>query len=89
MRNPWGLAWTLKAWPGLCLPESARWREKHRSEKRAILRMEFRTCCNCFMNIPAQIVRGARRIVYRLLGWNPWQPIFLRLVDTLRVPMRC
>jgi hypothetical protein len=24
------------------------------------------------------------RLVYRLLSWNPYQPIFFRLVDVLR-----
>ena len=30
-----------------------------------------------------------RRIIYRLLAWNPWQHVFLRAVDALRWPMRC
>jgi len=83
------LAWTLKAWAGLCLPESPRWRSRHRSEKRSIVRMEFRTFCNRFMNIPAQVVRTGRRIIFRLLNWNPWQHILLRLVEAVRSPMRC
>jgi len=36
------LAWNLKAWWALCLPEDGRWREKHQAEKRRVLRMEFR-----------------------------------------------
>jgi hypothetical protein len=84
------LAWTLKAWFALSLRESPRWREKHQAEKQTLLRMEFRTFCNAFMNVPCQIARGGRRIVYRLLGWNPWQDVFLRIVDALRCrPMRC
>ena len=83
------LAWTLKAWVGLCLPESPRWRARHRSEKCRILRMEFRTFCNRFMNIPAQVVRTGRKIVFRLLAWNPWQGVLLRLVEAVRTPMQC
>ena len=83
------LAWTLKAWFALTLPEWPRWREKHQAEKRSILRMEFRTFCNWFMNVPAQVVRAGRRVIYRLLGWNPWQDVFLRAVEALRAPMRC
>jgi len=84
------LAWTLKAWFALSLPESPRWRKKHQVEKQTLLRMEFRTFCNAFMNVPCQIVRGGRRIVYRLLGWNLWQDVFLRIVEALRCrPMRC
>ncbi|MFQ5474158.1 MAG: IS1380 family transposase, partial [Dehalococcoidia bacterium] len=37
------LAWTLKAWFALMLPERGRWKEKYASEKKAVLRMEFRT----------------------------------------------
>ena len=35
------LAWSLKAWAALLLPEHGRWAEKHRAEKRSLLRMEF------------------------------------------------
>ena len=42
-----------------------------------------------FIRVPCQIVRQGRRIVYRLLAWNPWQHVFLRAVDALRHPMRC
>ena len=34
------------------------------------------------------LVRTSRRIVFRLLAWNPWQAIFLRGFDHLRAPMR-
>ena len=83
------LAWTLKAWAALLLPESGRWAARHRSEKQAVLRMEFRTFQNAFIHVPCQIVRGARRIVYRLLTWNPWQPVFFRLAQRLKNPLRC
>lgn len=82
------LAWSLKAWSALLLPESGRWKEKHADEKRSLLRMDFATFRNAFIQMPAQIVRGARRIVYRLLSWNPWQPVFFRLLDQLRLPLR-
>jgi hypothetical protein len=83
------LAWTLKAWFALSLPETGRWSAKHKSEKLAVLKMEFKTFLNAFLLVPCQIVRGARRIVYRLLAWNPWQHVFLRGVDALSRPMRC
>jgi hypothetical protein len=68
-----GLAWSLKAWSALVLPEGGRWAEKYRAEKRSLLRMEFSTFCVALIQVPCQIGRGARRIVYRLLSWNPWQ----------------
>jgi hypothetical protein len=83
------LAWSLKAWAALLLPVKGRWQEKHATEKRALLRMDFDTFRNAIINIPAQIVRTGRRIVYRLLSWNPWQHVFFRLVDRLRRPLRC
>jgi len=89
------LAWSLKAWFALSLPETGRWATKYKSEKSAVLRMEFKKFLNAFMLMPCQILRTARRIVYRLLSWNPWQHVFLRGVDVLhtmsarRHPMRC
>jgi hypothetical protein len=77
------LAWSLKAWAALLLPEQGRWAERHRAEKRSLLRMEFSTFCVALIQVPCQVVRGGRRIVYRLLSWNPWQGVFLRLVDRL------
>ena len=83
------LAWSLKAWAALMLTEHGRWRDTHRREKYTLLRMDFATFQNVFINIPAQIVRTGRRIVYRLLAWNGWQQVFFRLVDRLRLPLRC
>ncbi len=83
------LAWTLKAWFALLLPESGRWGEQYAAEKRQVLRMEFRTFQQAFIAMPCQIVRAGRRIVYRLLAWNPWQRVFLRGVEALRLPLRC
>jgi hypothetical protein len=83
------LAWSLKAWAALLLPEMGRWKEKRSAEKRTLLRMDFATFRNAMINMPAQIVRGGRRIVYRLLSWNPWQQVFFRLLDQLRLPLLC
>ena len=84
-----GLAWSLKAWTALLLPETGRWKEKRSAEKRTLLRMDFATFRNAIVQMPAQIIRGGRRIVYRLLSWNRWQPVFFRLLDQLRLPLRC
>jgi len=79
------LAWNLKAWWALTLPEEpGRWQEKHRTEKRWLLGLEFKTFVNAFVNLPCQIIRTGRKLVYRLLGWNLYQPIFFRLLDVLR-----
>jgi hypothetical protein len=82
------LAWSLKAWFALRLPETGRWAARYAVEKAAVLRMEFKTFLHAFMLVPVQIVRTSRRIVFRLLAWNPWQAVFLRAFDQLRGPLR-
>jgi hypothetical protein len=82
------LAWTLKAWFGLRLPETGRWGERYAAEKAAVLRMEFKAFVNAFILVPVQVVRTSRRIVCRLLAWNPWQAVFVRGVDHCRAPLR-
>jgi hypothetical protein len=79
------LAWNLKAWLALQLPEQpGRWAERHRSDKQTVLMMEFKTFINAFLRLPCQIIRTSRRLVYRLLSWNPWQGVFFRMLDILR-----
>jgi Transposase DDE domain group 1 len=83
------LAWSLKAWSALLVPEHPRWAERHRAEKWSLLRMEFSTFCVALIQVPCQIVRTAGRIIYRLLSWNPWQGVFLRLVERLHGARLC
>ena len=79
------LAWDLKAWWALLLPVApGRWQEQQRAQKRWVQRLEFKAFVNAFVRIPCQIVRTSRRLVYRLLSWNPHLPIFFRLVERLR-----
>jgi hypothetical protein len=79
------LAWDLKAWWALRLPERpGRWQERHRAEKQWVLKLEFKTFVNAFVRLPCQLVRTGRRLVYGLLGWNPHLPIFFRLIERLR-----
>lgn len=77
------LAWNLKAWMTLWLPEKGRWASKYHAEKYELLKMEFRTFANVMIKIPCQIIRTGRQIVYRLLSWNPWQLVFFRLANEL------
>ena len=46
------LAWTLKAWFALLLPETGRWGEQYAAEKRTVLRMEFRRFQQAFIVMP-------------------------------------
>jgi hypothetical protein len=77
------LAWNLKAWSALMVPVSPRHTAKHEAQRRTWLRMEFATFTAAVIQMPCQIVQGAKRVIYRLLSWNPWQGTFLRLVERL------
>jgi hypothetical protein len=79
------LAWSLKAWAALQLPISPRWRVKHRREQQLLLGMDFRGFVNQLINIPAQIVRTGRRVVYRLIGSSPRMLLLFRLLDGIGV----
>ncbi len=72
------LAWTLKAWIGLSIPVDGRWQEKHEQERRRVIRMEHRTFVDQFIRLPAQVVRGARRLTVRLLSLSENLDIFNR-----------
>lgn len=58
------LAWNVKAWFALMVPDRERGLE--------LLRMEFRSFLQAIMLLPCQIVRTARRIVWRILSYNRW-----------------
>ncbi len=95
------LAWNLKAWLALQLPDEPPQREghsathklrddhaKHGSEKKQLLGLEFRTFVNYFLRIPTQVVKSGNRLVMRIIAWNDWQPVFMRLVELLTPPRR-
>lgn len=77
------LAWTLKAWMALSLPVVPRWRKKHEAERDRWLHMEFRTFSNAVIDVPAQLVRSGRRLIFRFLAWKPQLPVFFRLLSAL------
>jgi hypothetical protein len=79
------LAWNLKAWWALTLPEEpGRWHERHREEKCWVLGLEFRSFLNAFVLLPCQILKSGRRVIYRLLSWNVHLRIFFRLANKMR-----
>ena len=83
------LAWNLKAWSALMMPENGRSKERHRAQKYRLLHMDFATFRNVMIQIPAQIIRSGRKIIYRMLSWNRWQEQFFRLLNQLNRPIRC
>jgi hypothetical protein len=83
VRTAW--AWDRKAWWALLLPVApGRWQAQQQAQQQGVRRLEFKAFVNAFVRIPCQIVRTGRRLVYRLLSWNPHRPIFFRLVERLR-----
>ena len=70
------LAWNLKAWYGLLMPNRERGLE--------LLRMEFRRFLHLIVMLPAQIVRSGRRIIYRIMGYNDWLKDFFATWEYFR-----
>jgi hypothetical protein len=70
------LAWSLKAWLALLQPRSA--------DRQSLLTMEFKKFLAEVMLLPCQVVRAGRRLLYRLLQWNPWVDRLCRAVEVLR-----
>jgi hypothetical protein len=83
------LAWNLKSWLALSLTESGSKpvQAKRRVEKHRLLRMDFSTFRQSLIMIPAQIVRGARYLTYRLLAWTPDLATLFRLHDSVSHPL--
>ena len=71
------LAWTLKAWFALLLPETGRWGQKYQAEKQTVLHMEFKTFRNAFMLVPCQT--GPHGTTHRLPG-SGLEPVVTGLV---------
>ena len=70
------LAWNLKAWYGLLMPNRERGLE--------VVRMEFRRFLHAIILLPCQVVRTGRRIVFRILGYNPWLRDFFATWERLQ-----
>jgi len=70
------LAWNLKSWFGLLMPNRERGLE--------LVKAEFRRFLNAIMLIPCQIVRTARRVIYRVLGYNGWLSDFFATWERLQ-----
>ena len=69
------LSWNLKAWYGMLVPDRERGLE--------LIKMEFRSFLQAIMLIPCQIVRTARRVIYRLLGYNSWLKDFFATFERI------
>jgi hypothetical protein len=70
------LAWSAKAWFGLLQPQP--------EKKRPLLKMEFKKFLNCVLSMPCQIIQQGKKLIYRLLNWNPWTETLLHGMDAIR-----
>ena len=70
------LAWNLKAWYGLLMPNRERGIE--------LVKMEFRRFLSAVMLLPCQIARTARKVIYRILGYNSWLVDFFATWERLQ-----
>ena len=50
--------------------------------------MEFKRFAACLVRLPCQVVRAGRRVVYRLLAYNPWAGTMIRAAEAWRRPLR-
>lgn len=85
------LAWTLKCWCGLMVRPSGRkdQRAAQQEVRRRVLRMEFATFVNSLVQIPALVIRSARRLTYQLLTYRPSVDALLLIHAQIRRPLRC
>ncbi len=50
-----------------------------------VLSMGFSRFVRTFMLVPAQVIWTGHRLKLRLLAWNPWQHVFFRGLDRIRL----
>jgi hypothetical protein len=85
------LAWSLKVWSGLMIRQHGRQaqRSEQKQVRERVIRMEFATFCNAFMQLPAQLIRTSRQLIYRLLTYRPSVDELLLMQAHIRRPLRC
>jgi hypothetical protein len=70
------LGWTLKTWWALLVRDGQRREE--------LLKMEFKRFRQAMIQLPAQIIRSGRRVIYRLLNYQPFTRTFLETFERVR-----
>jgi Transposase DDE domain group 1 len=70
------LAWNLKAWYGLMMP--------NRKVAEDVMGMEMRRFLQQFVWLPVQIVQAGRRIIFRMLSYNDTLGALFRFWERLR-----
>ena len=70
------LAWNLKAWYGILMP--------NKTMGGQVVRMEFARFLNGFMALPTHVLKQARQIKLRVLAWTPYLEAFLEMFTWIR-----
>jgi hypothetical protein len=70
------LAWTLKSWYGLLVPDPG--------AGQTIVRMEFKRFLHSFILIPCQILKAGRRLVFRVLAYTKHLRTFFETFAVLK-----
>jgi hypothetical protein len=85
------LAWSLKIWSGLMIQPRGlgKKREAEGETKRRVIRMDFKTFCQTLMQVPTQIIKRSRQLVYRLLSYRESMEPLLLIHDNISRPLRC
>ena len=68
------LAWNIKSWVGLLIPDE--------NKRKKIITCEFKSFQNTMINIPCQIIKTGRKIVFNFLNYNEWVKI---IYDTFKI----
>lgn len=69
------ITWNAKAWYGLLMPKRERGME--------LVKMEFRRFLQAIILLPCQVLRTARQVVYRILGYNSWLSDFFATFERI------
>ena len=68
------LAWNIKSWLGLMIPDE--------TKRQRIISCEFKSFQNMIINIPCQIIKTGRKIIFKFLNYNDWVKI---IYDTFKI----
>jgi hypothetical protein len=70
------LAWTLKAWYAMFIPD--------KEQSCRVMRMEYKRFYENFIHIPCQIIRSGRQLIYRILCYKDSLRTFFPTFDAIR-----
>lgn len=85
------LVGTFKLWSGMMIRVTGNAHQKRvrRDARNQIIKMEYWTFLNSLILLPAQIVRSARKRIFRLLTYRPSVDLLFKVHDHIQLPLRC